>query len=280
MHRCKPFHQDSSHVIFAAKKYSFPGNEDILKNHQGFPSHQSKPGIAGVHPFLELSFLVGLAAKDQNDARCIDGYSTSQSIVSLFLPHRLGRHDQDLMGVDRPCLMSLGSPDDDAIGSPLDDMSKEVRVGLFVRRKGAIPLRIGHSSHHHDIALLDVDQVFLESLKVIRLIFLIGVIGRHVNCIQGIETDTSLEAGTRLVGDEAQHLDFFDQVIDALVDVGKPVDLLSGQMGGGCHQVLVLGPQGKFVGERGGIDVGTQRRDARSHLPLVSRCSKPHDEAL
>ncbi len=62
-------------------------------------------------------------------------------------------------------------------------MRKKVRVCLFAGRERPVSLGIGHSAHHHYIAVLDMDQILLKSLEVVCLIFLIDIITRHVSGI-------------------------------------------------------------------------------------------------
>src|SRR4030042_230693 len=62
------------------------------------------------------------------------------------------------------------------------------------------------------------------------------------------------------MSDETEHLDLFDQIIHALVNVGESVDLPAGEMGGGRHQVLIFGTKGELIGEGGRVDVGTNPR--------------------
>jgi hypothetical protein len=62
------------------------------------------------------------------------------------------------------------------------------------------------------------------------------------------------------MSDETEHLDFLNQIIHTLVDVGESVDLPAGEMGGGRHQVLIFGTKGELIGEGGRVDVGTNPR--------------------
>jgi hypothetical protein len=62
------------------------------------------------------------------------------------------------------------------------------------------------------------------------------------------------------MSDETEHLDFLNKIIHTLVDVGESVDLPTGEMGCGRHQVLIFGTKGELIGEGGRIDVGTNPR--------------------
>src|SRR5512139_2049401 len=59
------------------------------------------------------------------------------------------------------------------------------------------------------------------------------------------------------MANETEHLHFLNQIIHTLVDVGESVDLPSSEMGGGCHQVLIFGTKGEFIGESSRVDMRT-----------------------
>jgi len=42
------------------------------------------------------------------------------------------------------------------------------------------------------------------------------------------------------------------------VNVGEPVDFSSGQVGSGCHQILMFRTKGKLIGESRGVNVRTK----------------------
>jgi hypothetical protein len=74
------------------------------------------------------------------------------------------------------------------------------------------------------------------------------------------------------MANEAEHLDLLDQVIHTLMNVSESVDLPAGEMRRGCHQVFMFGPEGKFIGEGGSIDVGPKTRmhgNILHALPIV-----------
>ena len=87
---------------------------------------------------------------------------------------------------------------------------------------------------------------------------LVQLIGRAVGGVAGVKADTALIAGTGLLGDGTQHLGLFHQVIHRLMDVGEAVDLFPGEVGGGGHQVLVVGGLGQVVGHLYGVDGGAE----------------------
>jgi hypothetical protein len=51
------------------------------------------------------------------------------------------------------------------------------------------------------------------------------------------------------MSNQTEHLDLFDQIIHTLVNMSESIDLLTGKMRGGCHQILMFGPESEFVGE-------------------------------
>ena len=74
------------------------------------------------------------------------------------------------------------------------------------------------------------------------------------------------------MGNETEHLDFLNKVVHTLMNVSESVDLPTGKMGSGRHQVLMFGPKGKIIGEGGRIDVGPKGRmlgDILHALPVI-----------
>ena len=63
--------------------------------------------------------------------------------------------------------MGLGAADDDAVVTLLDDVDEHVRVGLLVRRQGAVALGVGHRAVGDDVLVLEVLHVLREALVVV-----------------------------------------------------------------------------------------------------------------
>jgi hypothetical protein len=110
-----------------------------------------------------------------------------------------------------------------------------------------------------------VDQIFLKAFEVVCLVFLIDIVRGHVGGIQSIESHASLKAGPRLVANQPEHLNFLDEIIHTLVDMCESVDLPTGEMGSGGHQILVFGTESELIGESCGIDVRT-KTGVRCHI--------------
>jgi hypothetical protein len=85
------------------------------------------------------------------------------------------------------------------------------------------------------------------------------------------------------MGDEAEHLDFLNEIVHALVNVRESVDFPAGQMRSGCHQVLVFRPEGKLISEGRRIDMRPKGRmlgDILHTLPVVIDYAMKVFEAL
>jgi hypothetical protein len=50
-----------------------------------------------------------------------------------------------------------------------------------------------------------------------------------------------LKAASGFPSQQSAHFAFFDQITDALMDVGKAVNFVAGNMGCGGHEVFVFG---------------------------------------
>jgi hypothetical protein len=62
------------------------------------------------------------------------------------------------------------------------------------------------------------------------------------------------------MGNEAEHLNFFDKIVHTLVDMRESVDLPACEMGCGRHQVFIFRAESEFISEGGGVDVRTKTR--------------------
>jgi hypothetical protein len=60
------------------------------------------------------------------------------------------------------------------------------------------------------------------------------------------------------VADQPEHLDFFDQIVYALVDMSESVDLPAGEMRNGCHQIFVFRTKGELIGESCRVNMRTK----------------------
>ena len=93
---------------------------------------------------------------------------------------------------------------------------------------------------------------------ILGAVLLVYLIGGAVDGVDGVHAYAALEAGAGGLAQQALHLDLFDEVVGGLVDVGEAVDLFPGEVGGGGHQVLVVGGLGQVVGHLYGGDGGAE----------------------
>ena len=259
-------------VRLAAHEDTLPGNEDIFQDHQGLAADHAELTVACVDAAFDFPLLVGLPAEDHGDPLGVQGDGRHDGIGLIAGTHGLGRHDHDLVAVDGSRLVSLGAADDDPVVALLDDPGEQIGVRLLAGALGAVPLGVRHAADEHEVLLLDLLEILLEPLEVGGPVLLVDLVGGHVEGVEGVEAHAALVAARRLVGDEAQHLHFPDQVVDGLVDVGEAADLLSRQVALGRHQILVLRHQSQLVGLGRRVDVGDEARDGRCrilHLPAV-----------
>jgi len=83
---------------------------------------------------------------------------------------------------------------------------------------------------------------------VVGAVALVDLIGGGVLGVEGIHTHAALEAGGGLLAQQPLHLHLVTQVLGGAVDVGEPVDALTGLGGDDGHQILVLGHLGQIIG--------------------------------
>jgi len=115
-------------------------------------------------------------------------------------------------------------------------------------------------------------QPLLEPLEIIGAALPVDFICHRIDGVDAVQPHTALEAGAGLLTQDAQQLDFLDQVLHVLMDMGKTADDLAGQMGDGRGEVFVFRVVRQGVGHRRGPDMRGRRRVA-GHilypLPLV-----------
>jgi galactitol-specific phosphotransferase system IIC component len=95
---------------------------------------------------------------------------------------------------------------------------------------------------------LDHFEKIHETFEIWGSVGFIDFISGHVQGIHGVESDATLIATAGFMGDEAKHLDLFNEVVDGLMDVSEPVYFFPCQMAGGRHQVFMLGHEGELIG--------------------------------
>jgi len=86
-----------------------------------------------------------------------------------------------------------------------------------------------------------------ETLVILRAQFLVHLVRDNIQCIEAVHPDTSLEAAGRTLPEQALHLDFINQILSVLVQVGKAVDALTREGRCGCHQFSVFRMIGQLI---------------------------------
>ncbi len=253
-------HQRPAEVRLTAHEHALPGNEHVFEDDQGLAADHAEFHVSRVDAPFDLPLLVGLTAEDERDSRGIERDRGDDGVVLVAGPHGLRGHDHDLVAVDGPRLVRLGAADDHPVAAFFDHPREEVGIGLRAGPLGPIALGIRHPPHEHEVLLLDLLEILLEPREVGRPVLLVDLVGGHVHGIEGVEAHAALVAARRFVRDEPQHLHLPDQVVDALMDVGKPADFPAREMALRRHQVLVLRHQGQLVGLGRRVDVGDEAR--------------------
>ena len=167
--------------------------------------------------------------------------------------------------------MGLGPADHDAVGPLLDHVQEHVGVFLFVGGQAAVALGVGHGAVDGPVLSLGLDDELLEVLVVLGAVLLVDLIGGGIDGVDGVHADTSLEAGGGDLAQQALHLHLFHQVVGGLVDVHEAVDGFAGQVGGGGHQVRVVGALGQVIGHLHGVHGGSQNGVVHGVLDLLTK---------
>ena len=250
----EPFHHHSGEVIFPVQEDVFIGDEHMVQHHQGFLA--AKFGIPQVDTGSRFHFpgVAGLAAVDHVQPVRIGGAGKADGPVPVRFLHGDGGHENVPVGVDGPGLVDLGPADHDPIRPPFHHVDEHVRIRLFMRGFGPVPLGVGHGSVHSQVMVLDVNQELFEILMVVGAVFLVHFVGGGIHRVEGIHAHTALEAAGGLLAQEPLHLHLFHQVLCRLMEMGEPVDGMAGEAGGGGHQVFVPGILGQGVGHGHTVD--------------------------
>ena len=175
------------------------------------------------------------------------------------------------VGVDGAGLVALGAADHDAVGAALHHVDVHIGIGLLMGSLAAVALGVGHSAVHRQVVVLDVDQELLEILVVVGSVLLVDLVGGGEHGVEGVHAHTALEATGGLLTQQALHLYLFHQILAGLVEVGKAVDFVAGQAGGGGHQVLILGILGQRVGHGHAVDGGADHGVIHPVVDLLAK---------
>ena len=208
-----------------------------------------------------FALVVGLASEDQGDAGRIERDGGDDRVCLIAGLHGLAGHDHDFVAVDGAGLVRLGAANDDAVGSLFDDVGEHIGVRLLAGALRAVAFDIGHAADEHEVFVLDPGQILLQPLEIVRPALLVDLVGGDVERVEGVEADAALETTGGFVADGAQHLNFFDEIVDRLMDVGEAADPVAGEVALGREQVFEFRSQRHLVGLGGGVDVRKEGRE-------------------
>ena len=83
---------------------------------------------------------------------------------------------------------------------------------------------------------------------VVGAVFLVYLVSGGIHCVEGVHAYASLKTAGRLLSQKSLHLDLVFQIFGALMDVSKPVYLLSRKMGSSRHEIFILRILSQAVG--------------------------------
>ena len=253
----KPLHHHGGKLGLPVEVDVFVGDEHVVKDHQQL--HPAVLGVAHVDVgVLQLPGVAALAADDHEQSLGVGGGGEGDGVVLVIGPHGLGGHHQDLVGIAHARLMGFGPPDHDAVGTPLHHVEEHVRVLLLVGGQGPVALGVGHGAVNGPVLGLGLGHKLAEVFVVAGAVLLVNFVRGAVHGVDGVHPHAALETCRSDLTQQALHLDLVDQVLGGLVDVGEPVDGLSGEMGGGGHQRLIIGTLGQIIGHPNGVDRGAE----------------------
>ena len=255
----KTLHQQAGELILAAHEHALPGDKHVVQNCQAFAAHDAVLGIALIDRAAHFSVIVGLAAKNVNYAGGVHRQCAAHRIGFFVFLHPHGGHNQHFVGVHHAGHMGFGTANDDAVLPLLYHVDEHIRILLLAGSQAAVALHIGHRSGDHQVVLLDIFQKLLETFMVVGPHRLVDLISNGIGGVHGIKANAALIAGTGFLRDHPQHLHLFNQVISALVNMGKAVDFFTGQMGCGSHHILIFLAAGQRIGHCCGIYMATNK---------------------
>ena len=248
-------HHHPGELILAVEEDILVGDKHMVQHHQGFlPAELAVAYVDAA--LLQLTGIAGLTAIDHVQALGVRGAGEGHGIVLVRLAHGDGGHEDMPVGVDGAGLVAFRTADHNAAGAALHHMDVHIRVGLVMGGLGAVALGVGHGTVHRQVVVLNIHQELLEVLMVMGAVLLVDLIGGRENGVEGVHAHAALEAGGGFLAQQALHLHLFHQVLRGLVQVGKTVDLVASQAGGGGHELLILGVLCQRVGHGHAVDRG------------------------
>ena len=152
---------------------------------------------------------------------------------------------------------------------------KEAKEKLLGEAPGEVFAAISLALHEmqsdvQPVIVLYIGPELDEILVVLGAASLVGLERSRINGVCRVHADTALEAGCGLLTEQTLHFYLFDQVIGGLVQMGKAIYLLAGQVGGRGHQIFILRVLCKLVSRGKGVKRRTHDRIVHDVLDLLA----------
>ena len=105
--------------------------------------------------------LAGPAGWTRNDRQPggVDRHGAADGEIGVVPAHVAARHDEQFVNVWRRRDDGLGTGNDDAVGTTLDNMQVRVRIRLARRAEGPVAFGVGHRNPERQVIGVDVGQV-------------------------------------------------------------------------------------------------------------------------
>ena len=137
--------------------------------------------------------------------------------------------------------MNLAAAHDHAVLAALDNVQVLVGIPLLGGAGHTVALRIGLGTGADKVVLLEVLQELQETLIVGRAVLGINVFDDGGQGVHHIDAHAALDTAAAHAADLTGHLLLLQQILGTLVDVGKAVDGLAGDVRRRGHQIVHLG---------------------------------------
>jgi len=160
------------------------------------------------------------------------------------------------MRADRAALADLVAPHHDPVVALLDQVKVNIRFILLRGPLPAIALGVGDGAGDGQVLRLGHLEPVVEALVVLRAQGLVHFPCRRSQGVEGIAADAAVVAGAHGLAGQKGHLLAHVQIVDIAGHVEIAVDGLTGQVGFGHHDSLVLGLLRQIVDRRIGHDHG------------------------
>ena len=220
--------------------------------------------------FLGLAGVAGLTAQNQGDAFRIGRTREGNRVIFVAFTHGNGRHNQNVMAVQVAGLVCLRAGNVNTVCRTLYNVQEQVGIRLLGRRQTAVALNVGHRAVNAPVVILYIGPELDEILVILGAASLVRLERSRVNRVCRVHADTALKAGCGLLTEQTLHFYLFNEVVGGLVQMGKTIYFLAGQVGGRGHQIFILRVLCKLIGRGKGVERRTNDRVVHDVLDLLA----------